>query len=322
MIEVFPGIYRVDIPLIGNPLKALNSYIIVDHQRALIIDTGFNVPECREALFGALDELGISLENVEVFVTHLHTDHCGLATALNQDGVKIYTGEIDGKMINLMATQEYWLEFKNRAISMDLLKDSLEFGKHPGYKYAPKYSIDYQGVKEGDSIVFGQYRFEVIDIPGHTPGHVALYEPEMKLLISGDHILDPITPNITFWNHERDILQVYFDSLNKVREMDIDVVLPAHRKVINDHRRRIDELLSHHEERLVEIEGIIQSEWLSIRDVASRMEWEIRAENWEAFPDPQKWFASGEAMSHLEHLYATGRADRITENDIFKYRAK
>ncbi len=58
----------------------------------------------------------------------------------------------------------------------------------------------------------GDYKFTVIDIPGHTPGHIALYDPSKKVMISGDHILDPITPNIAFWGFEWNILDVYFKS--------------------------------------------------------------------------------------------------------------
>jgi glyoxylase-like metal-dependent hydrolase (beta-lactamase superfamily II) len=322
MKEVFPGIFQVELPLIGNPLKALNSYIIKYDNKALVIDTGFNAPECKEALFGALEELDVLLENVELFVTHLHSDHSGLAAEMNLSGVKIYTGEIDGQMINHMTTAEYWKGFKERAIAMDLVKDGIDFGHHPGYKYCPQYPITYQAMKEGDSIDIGQYRFEVIDIPGHTPGHIALYEPNHRLLISGDHILDPITPNIAFWGFEWDILQVYFDSLKKVREMPVDIVLPSHRKIITNHQKRIDELLFHHQERLEEVIEIVRTEWLSVRDVASKMHWSLRAKDWDAFPDPQKWFASGEAMSHLEHLYITGRLDRKEENAILKYKMK
>ena len=58
MIEqIYPHIYSNPIPLPKNPLKALNSYIIVSPERNLIIDTGFNQPECIEAFFGGVAEL-------------------------------------------------------------------------------------------------------------------------------------------------------------------------------------------------------------------------------------------------------------------------
>lgn len=320
MKEIYEDIYQVEIPLLNNPLKAINSYFIIGEEECLVIDTGFNAPECRKALFDGLDELNIPLGNVKLFVTHLHSDHSGLAAELNKSGVEIYTGKIDGEMINQMTKDSYWEDFQKRAVMMDLIKDGIDFGHHPGYKYCPKAEIEFHGLEEGDEIKIGKYNFKVIDIPGHTPGHIALYEPDNKLLISGDHILDPITPNIAFWGFEWNILDVYFKSLQKIKSMEIDLVLPAHRKIIKNHRKRIEELRGHHEERLEEIEAIISEEWVSIRDVASRMTWSLSVKKWTEFPDPQKWFASAEAMSHLEYLYLSKRADRRENGDILEYR--
>ncbi|MEA3422313.1 MAG: MBL fold metallo-hydrolase, partial [Bacillota bacterium] len=92
MKEIYEDIYQVEIPLLNNPLKAINSYFIIGEEECLVIDTGFNAPECRKALLDGLDELNIPLGNVKLFVTHLHSDHSGLAAELNKLGVEIYTG--------------------------------------------------------------------------------------------------------------------------------------------------------------------------------------------------------------------------------------
>ena len=52
------------------------------------------------------------------------------------------------------------------------------------------------------------------------------------------------------------------------------------------------------------------------------MTWEIDCRNWDEFPGPQKWFATGEAISHLQYLYYTGRAERKEENGIYVYKKK
>ena len=59
---------------------------------------------------------------------------------------------------------------------------------------------------------------------------------------------------------------------------------------------------------------------MSVRDVAAKMNWRIRAKSWEDFPSPQKWFASSEAMAHLEHLYCIGKLekDMVGEKVYFK----
>ena len=60
---------------------------------------------------------------------------------------------------------------------------------------------------------------------------------------------------------------------------------------------------------------------MSVRDTASKMNWELSCKQWEDFPTPQKWFATGEAMSHLEHLVAIGKAYKSIENNIIYYQA-
>ncbi len=163
---------------------------------------------------------------------------------------------------------------------------------------------------------------EVVDIPGHTPGHIGLYEASRKLFFCGDHILDEITPNITFWGFEQDILATYLRSLNKVREYDIDYLFTAHRKIIRDHQTRITELITHHDERLQEILDILQNGRKTTGEMAASMHWDLSYKTWEDFPHPQKWFASGEALSHLEHLVHIGRVERIEEDGAYYYKLK
>ena len=199
------------------------------------------------------------------------------------------------------------LDFK---LLFDLERDNTIFEEHPGYKYALNSPVDFTNVKEGDQIEIDDYIFELVSIPGHTPGQMGLYEKNHKLFFGGDHILDSITPNIGFWGLEDNFLAVYFNSLAKVYKMNIDYLFSSHRKIMRDHKKRIDELLVHHRERLNEILEVLGKDQLTVRDIASRMTWRIRAKSWEDFPGPQKWFASEEAMAHLQHLYIIGKIDR------------
>ena len=202
----------------------------------------------------------------------------------------------------------------NYKVLFDLDKDNISFDDHPGYKYCPKEPIDFVSLQEGDILNVGNYHLEVVDIPGHTPGHIGLYEKKHKLFFGGDHILDSITPNIAFWGFDEDILDTYFKSLNKIYNYDIKTVFPSHRKIVRNHKKRINELLEHHGKRLEEIKEIIKDNKMTVRDVASKMHWDLRHNSWEDFPNPRKWFASGEAMSHLEHLVCIGEVDKNIEN--------
>lgn len=316
--KVYEDIYSIEVVLPNNPLKALNSYVIKGEDKSLIIDTGFNREECIDALFKGLEELNIDIKDTELFITHLHADHSGMASIFKDAGVKIYAGEIDGRLINEMTGIDYWERFEEFKVLFDLEIDRVTFAEHPGYKYCLKEPVEFTYLKEGKGIQVGKYFFEVIDIPGHTPGHIGLYERNHKLFFCGDHILDRITPNIGFWGFEDNILATYFNSLAKVYAYDIDYLFSAHRNIIRDHTRRINELMFHHKERLGEILNILKDGESSVRDVAAQMNWSIRAKDWDDFPIPQKWFAAGEAMSHLEHLYCTGKLDKeLREGKLF-----
>ncbi|GAI37601.1 unnamed protein product, partial [marine sediment metagenome] len=90
----------------------------------------------------------------------------------------------------------------------------------PGYKYSSKGYLDFYILKEGDAISIGDYLFKCIETPGHTPGHMCLYEPDKKIFISGDHILSDITPNISLFSNEENPLKEYLISLDKVYNFD------------------------------------------------------------------------------------------------------
>lgn len=292
-------------PLPGNPLKVLNSYLVKGTERNLLIDTGFNQEECRTALFDGLKTLDASLDVTDIFITHLHADHSGLVSAVATDKNVVYCGEVDAIRINWALSSEYWPE--NLSFVGSYGFPLREFGaallKHPGQKYTQDSEHDFSIVREGDIIEAGDYRFAVVETPGHTPGHICLYEPDKKILISGDHILGNITPNITmFYKGLPDPLGQYLRSLDKIDRMDIDIVLPGHRGVISDVHGRIAELKRHYEKRLREVLDVLGDEVMTAYRVASGITWDLTYTSWDQFPLEQMWFATGEAISHLEHL--------------------
>ncbi|AET66447.1 Zn-dependent hydrolase, glyoxylase [Desulfosporosinus orientis DSM 765] len=318
--EVYPHIFRNKIPLPKNPLKSINSYIITSEDRNLIIDTGFNTLECETELLQGLEELGIDLNITDLLVTHMHTDHSGLAPVLKKLGIQVmYFSQTDGNILNQTAQRDKFFKELNRLLGFEG-ENAVKFGKEFGAR--PTEPLDFHPLFEGDTLKIGDYSFNVVEVPGHTPGHIGLYEDKHKLFFCGDHILDEITPNITFWGFEQDILATYFNSLNKVYDYEINYLFTAHRKIIKDHRKRIAELLQHHEERLQEILGILSEGGKTPVEIAASMHWDLSHKKWSDFPSSQKWFASGEALSHLEHLVAAGLVERILMPETLRYELK
>jgi glyoxylase-like metal-dependent hydrolase (beta-lactamase superfamily II) len=118
----------------------------------------------------------------------------------------------------------------------------------------PKTPVNFVFLKEGQILNYGDFSLKIIDVPGHTPGQIVLWDENKSLLISADHILDEITPNISFWGFKYgDSLGTYIESLHKIRALNSRVALPSHRRLIYSVNERIDALIAHHEERLGEV---------------------------------------------------------------------
>lgn len=322
--EVYKNIFSGDVWLPKSPLKSINVYVIKSEEKMLVVDSGFDHHESEKAFFSLLDDMGAKEGNVDMYLTHLHADHSGLAYKFQQKYKgKVYCSEKEAKYINAMTAHDYFSSelFSPKLLGIDA--DEHFFDTHPATIHSPKGEVDFTYIKEGDKIVIGDYNFEVVGIPGHTPDQTALYEPAHKLLFSGDHILDKITPNISFWGFEYgDILGIYLKNLQKVYDMDVNIVFPSHRTIIEDHKKRISDLIRHHNERLEDIMEILSSgEYFTVAEVAAKMHWDFRAESFDEFPPTQKWFAAGEAMSHLEHLREKGLVE-IQRGETVFYKKK
>lgn len=323
MKEVYKNIWLTEIPLRGNPLKALNCFIIKSDEGSLIVDTGFCTEENEAIMMESIKALNLDLGKTSLFLTHLHSDHTGLAGFLAEKGIKIYMSKVDGKLLEsgIEKDGDFWDRTFEHGMLQGLSEDNVVLDAHPGLKYQPPEKFSYTPVEPGEFLKIGDYNFEVIDLIGHTPGIVGLYEKNHKILFCGDHILGKITPNITFWGFEYgDMLGKYLDSLDKVYHMDVKHLFSSHRFLVDNHRERIDEIRNHHDKRLKEAINVLKKYGSStVRTVTKNMHWEISFRNWDDFPNSQKWFAAGEAHAHLERLRALRKVDYEIKDGLIYY---
>lgn len=308
-VEIRNGIHRIEVPLPNTPLRGTNSYFIRGKDRSLLVDSGFNHPSCLQAMTGALDSLAVDMAGVDLFVTHMHSDHTGLMGSLARPGTRMLMSEEDGRIAALG---------REAAFSEDLRKffvlSGLQGGghvssvdQHPGYDYAPPALDGIIHLNDGDELSAGEFTFRCVLTKGHTRGHLCLFEPERRILFSGDHVLGTITPNITSTGFDRDPLEEYLRSLDIVDALDPIVAFPGHRGPITDVRARTEELREHHAHRLEEVMGIVGGRRLSAADVAGEMRWSLTIRDWRDYPPAQKMFSAGEALAHLHHLALGGR---------------
>ncbi len=318
--ELSPDIFAINVPLPGNPLRNLNSYYLQGAERNLLIDTGFNMKESFVGLMAGLNELGADMEKTDIFITHLHSDHAGLVPKVASRSSRVYMNRIDFEIYRQFKDPAYLKRIDESFLSFGFPDKELQENKkiNPAMIYLADRDIDFEIIENGHRIDTGSRRLECIHTPGHTPGHMCLYDSEKKYLFTGDHILFGISPNITSWPGVPDSLGAYLQSLENISRLEIERTFTAHREIEGDVYRRIDELKSHHHERLDEALSIVERrKTATVYEVASEMTWSIRAKDWNDFPVAQKWFAVGEAHSHLEHLHAKGLlASEIKDNLI------
>ena len=322
--EVAKDIYRIPVSLPGNPLRELNSYLIKDAKRSLLIDTGFRLDACMTDLLAGLEELKEDPSQVDIFVTHMHADHTGNAMAIAGEDCAVMISDVDLLWVNGDdAAQSRWNrnELLYARAGMALSDESFIPGVTSRRQASsttqtpPQNARAFTGVGEGHVFHVGGRSLRCILTPGHTPGHMCLWDEDEGLMLTGDHVLFDISPNITVWGTENDALGEYIQALEMIKTYPVKQAIPGHRKP-GDFHVRIDELCQHHEKRVEEILGIVEKHpGASGHDIASMMSWRIRANSWAEFPYSQKVFAVGECMAHLEYLYRRNalRIDREGE---------
>ena len=314
-VQLQKNLWRLDIPLEGNPLKNLNSYLITG-ERSLLIDTGFCWQSCREAMQRELTEIGVDQNRMDIFLTHLHSDHAGLASELVRPGCEVFISEIDGPRIISPLDTVRWNAWYEKYLPDGFSQQEIDeiHGKAPSQSGACTTVCEFHLIQDGHTFSYGDYHLLCILTPGHTPGHMCLYDAEKKILFSGDHVLFHISPNICRWNDVPDSLGDYLTSLVQIRPLSVELLLPAHREETGNLQQRVDELLEHHSRRIAEtLRVVTEAPGLNAYEIAGKMSWRIRSRTWTEFPLTQKLFAVGETLAHLDYLEVRGKVTHHME---------
>ena len=308
---VTDNIYNIYIELPNSPLKNLHVYLIKGEERNLLIDTGMDKPICREMLEKALQVLDVDMNHTDIFLTHVHPDHIGLVPYFATKNTRVFMGwkdvarqlNICQPYINELTREDLRLAgFPEHEIEQSPLLLKRDYFENP--------FVNYVAIDEGAEFDYAGYHFTAIATPGHSPGHMCLYEKTHKIMICGDHVLFHITPNISRWRGVKDSLWDYVDSLMKIWDYEVDYLLTSHRDIEGTLAERVDEIIEHHGVRVRETLDVLDLySGITAYDIASKMTWNIRYEgDWSQFPAPQKAFAVNEICAHLDYLVHRGRA--------------
>lgn len=314
-------------PRVTRGLPYVLPYFIASRGDTLLVDCGWNTQDAYTALQEQLAEAGCGIGDIQTLVlTHAHPDHCGMAGRLKAEtGCSVWLHELETPFLRtrylapeeLMDRLEQW--YARHGVPSDD-RDEIERGSMAMRFLVAELHPD-RALKGGEHIKVGDFAFELIWTPGHSPGHIVLYEPNHELLISGDHVLPSITPNVSSHPQQRESpLADYLASLDKIAGLRVRRMLPAHEWDIGDFQQRIRDLRIHHDERLDDmIAAVGRRQAVTALEVAQRVHWTTGP--YEALPAWMKRAAIGEALAHLIYLTGQGRLVQSEEDGIVLFQA-
>jgi glyoxylase-like metal-dependent hydrolase (beta-lactamase superfamily II) len=278
------GVARFTVPLDLPSPDRLNCHLIEGAEGMLLVDCG---------TVGAAATVRKVLEIVgdpspAVLVTHGHIDHWGCATAF-------------GPSVYAHPEVEMSLRFARDGApnSSHLPVADLEAIEHAFGGFRELIT----GVPEIVALHDGQRlgEWEVLWTPGHDPGHVCLWRERDGILICGDLLLPGFTPNIQPAPGHRDTLAEFFDSLERVASLPVELVLPAHGEPFRDAASRAHELQRHHRERLARIWELINARPRAVDEIAGHLFGEVEDAG-------DRMLATMETVAHLRYLDERGYA--------------
>ncbi len=302
--KVRPGLWSIPVPIPDNPLRYVLVYLLELANGVALVDAGWNTEDAWQALNDGLAAAGGDISDVQaVLVTHIHPDHYGLAGRVREaSGAWIGLHPDDAVML-----QARYVEVDDLLARMCTLLEQagVPEEKLPDLNLAsmvirsqvtmaePDVMLEDQSVVELDG-----WDLRTIWTPGHSPGHVCFYSGDRRLLLSGDHILPRITPNIGV--HTQQVpnpLGDFLESLLKVQNLGVDEVLPAHEYRFSGLGARIDEIIIHHADRLAEIERLLHRHpGATVWDLSVKLTW---SRPWDAIPEFMQRAAVGETLAHI-----------------------
>jgi glyoxylase-like metal-dependent hydrolase (beta-lactamase superfamily II) len=323
--EVSDGVFRIPLPLPGDGLKAVNAYLLRSQEGDLLIDCGWDDPHSWELLVATLGRLGSGLGSVRlVFATHVHGDHLGAAGRIRDGGRAFVTlGLGDRETAVLLATDPDLARSRTRALlrrygadSVAEAMDEAEARQAQRVWLAPLPDL----FISGGAVRMAGRELEVIPTPGHTRGHLCLWDRSGAILFAGDHVLPHITPSIGVEVPDDGLpLLNFLRSLERVRELPAKLVLPAHGPAFQDLGGRIDELLEHHRQRLLLCREAVAAGASTAIDVARALPWTRRGRRFEDLDAFNQMLAVGESAAHLELLVERGELGQVMSNSVVTF---
>jgi glyoxylase-like metal-dependent hydrolase (beta-lactamase superfamily II) len=307
-LELEPGILRLTLPLPTGP-RHVHCYLLEGDDGWTLVDTGLGLMETPwDGIVAALDG-----PVARIFITHMHPDHVGGAeAAASATGAPVIQGRLDYAQCERVWGSERWperiadwflLNGVPQAVADELIASGHVYADFVRFAWNPTL------VDAGDEVD----GWRIHATPGHADGHLVLHRGD--ILIAGDTLLTPITPAVGLYPQSRpDPLGDFLASLELVAALAPRISYGGHGEPVTDPAGRSAEIAAHHADRLDRTESALAG--------GPRSGYEVSHDLFgDALPPVQRRFAVAEALSHLERLVATGRAERDGDGRVVTYTA-
>jgi glyoxylase-like metal-dependent hydrolase (beta-lactamase superfamily II) len=323
LIEPFPhleDIHAVAIPFVGFPdLITANVYVLGKGPLTLI-DAGPKISGAMDFLRRELNAIGFGFEDIErIIVTHGHVDHFGLAARIR---------EAAGRAVKILAHPEekwrmsienfesgLWSQEADDLMAMagapgELVEQARKRFRNMSNLAEPLDDVDF--LDDGDELAESDFLLKVMHTPGHTAGSLCLFEPNSKVLFTGDTIIKHISPNPIVEPRRKDLrdpcyqsLAAYLSTLVRLESLEVDFVFPGRGEYVRDLGEIIHTYTTHHKERMDLI-------WKALRERPSPV-YNLINEVFPYIPEDHIFLGISEIISHLEVLIRDGRARIVDE---------
>jgi glyoxylase-like metal-dependent hydrolase (beta-lactamase superfamily II) len=304
--RTLPGVWRLRLPLPWPGVPHCNAWAVAAGDGIVLFDTGLHEPGSMADLERALEMVGLRLEHVRLLVvTHAHVDHYGqAATIVERTGCELWMHPNHAHLTRALDDPDA------------ALQRGLEVARSAGVPEEPlrqwserDESFGVAGVVEPDrDLVSGVVvdtdlgPWHAIETPGHAPSHVCLWQPQRRLLISGDHLLGRVSLYFDY-GYTPDPVGEFLASLDRVEALGARLCLAGHARTFGDVRGHIAANRALVNERLAALEDVLR------RDGPLTAFQAIPGVYGEALaPENAQWWLS-ETLCHLRHLQVTGRAE-------------
>lgn len=258
--KIADGVYWVRFPM-PMSLDHINIWLLEDGDGWTVVDTCLNLPEAREIWEGLFEGFMEGKPVTRVICTHMHPDHVGLAGWIcDRFDTTLWMSRSEYQMCRLLVADtgreapQAGIDFYRRAGYND---EQIEaYRSRFGFfgKAVSQLPDRYRRLVDLETLTIGGRYWQVMEGSGHSPEHMCLYCPSLKLLISGDQILPRITSNVSVFPTEPDgdPLKEWLRSGARLRERlpeDL-LVLPAHEAPFIGVHVRLSQILTGHKNDL------------------------------------------------------------------------